>query len=181
MRWMGRQPELALLAMWLLATPGLRPLMLPDEGRYATVAFEMLRGDALVPLLNGLPFFHKPPLLYWLDQAAMAVFGVNVFAVRLGPACMAWALGVGLFLHLRHWQGVAVARAGLAVLATSPLFFVGAQYVNHDMGVAACIGLAVLAFVQAADGPAPTRQRLRASAGCWRAGPCAAWVCWPRA
>jgi len=26
----------------------------------------MLHGDALVPTLHGLPFFHKPPLLYWL-------------------------------------------------------------------------------------------------------------------
>ncbi|HEY8709874.1 MAG TPA: 4-amino-4-deoxy-L-arabinose transferase, partial [Burkholderiaceae bacterium] len=36
---------LALLAVWLLATLGLRPLLLPDEGRYAEVARAMLHGD----------------------------------------------------------------------------------------------------------------------------------------
>jgi len=30
-------------------TIGLRPLLLPDEGRYAEVAREMLHGDGLVP------------------------------------------------------------------------------------------------------------------------------------
>ena len=55
---------LAALALWLLLTAAWRPLLLPDEGRYASVAWEMWRADALVPTLNGLPFFHKPPLLY---------------------------------------------------------------------------------------------------------------------
>ena len=32
---------LILLALWLIATLGLRPLLLPDEGRYASVAYEM--------------------------------------------------------------------------------------------------------------------------------------------
>ncbi len=155
--------ELLWLALWLLATIGLRPLMLPDEGRYAGVAFEMLAAGSATPLLNGLPYFHKPPLLYWLEGAAMQLLGVNAFAARLGPALMAWVLGAALFLHLRRWHGPAVARTGLLVLATCPFFFVGAQYVNHDMGVAACISAAVLAFVRALDeGGAPQRRWLLA-------------------
>ncbi len=142
------------LAVWLLATLWARPLLLPDEGRYAGVALEMLHGSATVPTLNGLPFFHKPPLLYWLDMAAMSVFGIDAFAVRLGPALLAWAMGLALFVHLRRWHGSGVARAGLWVLATSPLYFVGAQYVNHDVGVAACISVAVLAAVRALEEPA---------------------------
>ena len=67
------------------ATAWMRPLMLPDEGRYVGVAWEMLRsGDWLTPTLNGLPFFHKPPLFYWLDIAAMHVFGQNEVAGRFG-------------------------------------------------------------------------------------------------
>jgi 4-amino-4-deoxy-L-arabinose transferase-like glycosyltransferase len=60
------------LAVWIACTAGLRPLLLPDEGRYASVALEMLHGDPLVPTLDGLPFFHKPPLFYWLDLVACA-------------------------------------------------------------------------------------------------------------
>jgi 4-amino-4-deoxy-L-arabinose transferase-like glycosyltransferase len=157
--WPRRHAELLLLAAWLLSTAGLRPLMLPDEGRYAGVAYEMLHGNLLVPTLNGLPFFHKPPLLYWLDAAAMAVLGPTPLAARLGPALLGWCLGAVLFLHLRRWHGQAVARAGLLVLATSPLCFIGAQYVNHDVGVAACITAAVLAFLQGLDGPAAQRRR----------------------
>ena len=36
---------LGLFALWLLATLGWRPLLLPDEGRYASVAREMLMGE----------------------------------------------------------------------------------------------------------------------------------------
>ena len=161
-RFGGLRP-LGLLALWLAATLGLRPLLLPDEGRYAGVAREMLQGDGLVPLLNGLPFFHKPPLLYWLDMAAMSLLGAGEWATqwaaRFGPALLAWVLGAALFVHLRRWHGAAVARAGLLVLATAPLFFVGAQYVNHDMGVAGCITLAVLLLVRAVDDPAHTSLR----------------------
>jgi 4-amino-4-deoxy-L-arabinose transferase and related glycosyltransferases of PMT family len=57
----------ALFALWLGATIGLRPLFVPDEGRYVGVALSMLHtGDWLVPKLDGLPFFHKPPLFYWI-------------------------------------------------------------------------------------------------------------------
>ena len=48
---------LVLLMAW-------RPLATPDEGRYAEVGRWMwLSGDWLVQRLNGLPFFHNPPLL----------------------------------------------------------------------------------------------------------------------
>ena len=161
-RFGGLRP-LGLLALWLAATLGLRPLLLPDEGRYAGVAREMLQGDGLVPPLNGLPFFHKPPLLYWLDMAAMSLLGPGdgamQWAARFGPALLAWVLGAALFLHLRRWHGPATARVGLLVLATAPLFFVGAQYVNHDMGVAGCITLAVLVLVRAVEDPRQTSLR----------------------
>src|SRR3954469_18814233 len=94
--------QLALLAAWLLATIGWRPLLLPDESRYGNVAREMLRGDALVPTLNGLPFFHKPPLLYWVDLAAMHVAGITPFAARFGPAVGAWIMAAALALAVRR-------------------------------------------------------------------------------
>lgn len=151
--------EALALALWLLLTIAWRPLLLPDEGRYVGVAYEMLRGDGVLPTLDGLPFFHKPPLLYWLDGAALRLFGVNEFAARCGPALLAWLLGMALLLHARRWHGVAVARTALAVLATSPFFFVGGQYVNHDIGVAACITAACFSIVRAVDDPQRTSRR----------------------
>jgi len=146
---------LGLLALWLGFSAGLRPLALPDEGRYASVAWEMLNGDLLAPTLNGLPFFHKPPLMYWLDAAAMKVVGASAFAARFGPLVGAWLMGAALFLALRRWHGDRIARLGLLVIATCPFFFLAGQYANHDMLVGGLITVAVFAFVRAVDGAPP--------------------------
>jgi len=81
-----------LLAGWALfsvASIWLRPLWPVDETRYASVAWEMwLRGDFLVPYINGEPYSHKPPLLFWLIHAGWALFGVNDWWPRLvAPLC----------------------------------------------------------------------------------------------
>jgi 4-amino-4-deoxy-L-arabinose transferase-like glycosyltransferase len=66
---------------------GSLPLVGADEPRYAQVAREMLaRRDLITPTLGGLPWFEKPPLLYWMMMASFRVFGVNEYAARLGPA-----------------------------------------------------------------------------------------------
>ena len=69
----ARDPWLVVfLAAWAVlavASIWLRPLWPVDETRYASVAWEMwLRGDFLVPYINGEPYSHKPPLLFWLIQ-----------------------------------------------------------------------------------------------------------------
>ena len=163
--------RLAALALWLTATAGLRPLLVPDEGRYAGVAREMLRGDGLVPTLDGLPFFHKPPLFYWLDMAAMHVVGVNELAARFGSLVGAWLLGAALYLFLRRTHGTATAGRALLILATCPFYFLGAQYANHDMLVAGLITVAVLLFVRAAEATAD--ERLRWCVAAWAACGCA--------
>ena len=156
----GSAPALlAALAVWLLATLGLRPLLLPDEGRYAEVARAMLQGDPLVPALNGLPFFHKPPLFYWLDMAAMRVLGSTEFAGRFGSALGAWLMGAALYLAMRRWHGQRAAALTLGLIATTPFFFIGGQYANHDMLVGGLITAAVLALVRAIDQPPRTDLR----------------------
>jgi 4-amino-4-deoxy-L-arabinose transferase-like glycosyltransferase len=141
---------LALFA-WLAASAGWRPLMLPDEGRYAGVAWEMLRsGQWAVPTLDGLPFFHKPPLFYWLSAGAMQLFGAHPWAARM-PSLLGGLLGaMALYLFTRRWQGEPRARWALLVLATQPFFYAGAQFANLDMLVAGCIGATVLLGAHAA-------------------------------
>src|SRR5213596_2071355 len=47
---------------------GERALWSPDEGRYSEVAREMVvTGDYITPRLDGIKFFEKPPLFYWLE------------------------------------------------------------------------------------------------------------------
>ena len=166
--WTASAPRvLALLALWLLFSAWLRPLLLPDEGRYGEVAREMWLGDGLVPWLNGVPFFHKPPLSYWVNMAGLSVFGVTPFSVRLAPALGAWLMGAALWLSLRQRFDARTAGTALAVLATSPFFFIGGQYANHDMLVAGTISAAVLCLAQAvADGPPRVRWLLAGWAFC---------------
>ncbi len=159
---------LAALALWLLATAWVRPLMLPDEGRYTGVAAAMLHGDALVPRLHGLPYFHKPPLMYWIDAAAMGLLGANEFAARIAPALGAWLMGAAIFLDLRRRVGRREALIALGVLATCPFFFIGAQYANHDMLVAGLITVAIVSAGRAADADSAP-QALRWSVAAWLA------------
>lgn len=142
---------------WLGATAGLRPLMLPDEGRYVGVAWEMLRsGHWAVPTLDGMPFFHKPPLFYWLTAAALQVLGPHDWTARVAPLLGATLAAASLHVLLRRWSGERTARHALAALLVQPLFFVGAQFANLDMLVAGCItatiALAAHVLLSAAQG-----------------------------
>lgn len=145
--WTAPQPLwlIAALFAWLLATAWVRPLMAPDEGRYGGIALAMLHsGDWLVPRLDGLPFFHKPPLFYWIGAAAMALAGPVEWAARLPSVLGAGAAAAGLFMFLRRWSNVRLALLSTVVLVTTPFFFFGAQFANLDMLVAGCIACTVL-------------------------------------
>ena len=150
----GRLPGVLLLALvvWLGATAGLRTLTLPDEGRYVGVALEMLRsGEWLTPTIDGLPYFHKPPLFYWVTAAGLSGLGVNAWAARLAPLLGAVLAAWSLYLFVRRWSGQHAAKASLIVLATQPFFYIGAQFANLDMLVAGCISATVLLLAHASQ------------------------------
>ncbi|MDD0840628.1 glycosyltransferase family 39 protein [Curvibacter sp. HBC61] len=147
---------LALLWALLLLLSALRPMAVPDEGRYGEIGRWMLQsGDWLVPRLNGIPFFHKPPLLHWVNASLMALLGAHVWVARLGPALHAGAMLLALYLSVRAMPWDTGARAeGLArraalMLGSSLAFLIGGQYINHDMLVACWIGIAIWAFAAA--------------------------------
>jgi 4-amino-4-deoxy-L-arabinose transferase-like glycosyltransferase len=141
------------LVALLLVLAALRPLALPDEGRYGEIGRWMLvSGDWLTPRLNGIPFFHKPPYLAWLEAASLYVWGVHPWSVRLVVALHVAMMLVVNYLALRHIATEKIARNATWMLGTSLSFLVGGQYVNHDMLVAAWISVALwcfgLAFMQ---------------------------------
>ena len=55
-------------------------------------------GDWLVPHMNGIPHFQKPPILYWLTALSLRNFGHSEWAARL-PSALA-ALGVVILSFL---------------------------------------------------------------------------------
>lgn len=144
-----RNSWLILAALWLLllGLAALRPLAVPDEGRYGEVGRWMLvSGDWLTPRLDGLPFFHKPPLLHWLQALSLSVAGISAWALRLVPALHAGLMLSALYLAARTIASEAVARRAAIMLGTSLGFLVAGQYINHDMLVATWIGLAIWCF-----------------------------------
>ena len=150
-RWRETVLVAALVFVWLAATAWARPLAMPDEGRYVDVAWEMLRsGDWLTPTLDGLPFFHKPPLFYWITAGSMSLFGLNEWAARAAPILSAWTGAFAMYLFARRWSVDRAARLTLLALLAQPLFYVGGQFANLDMLVAGCISVTILLFAHAA-------------------------------
>jgi 4-amino-4-deoxy-L-arabinose transferase-like glycosyltransferase len=139
--------------LWLAAFAWLRPLALPDEGRYTDISRWMsVSGDWLVPRIDGLPFLHKPPLYYWLEAMAIGTFGASMLVARLVPLASATIICVCVFWLVRRFADEQAARWSVAVLALNPLFYGGAQFANLDMLVAAMITLTITLAVLAARG-----------------------------
>lgn len=154
-----------IIGCWLGALSWLRPLTLPDEGRYAGVAWDMLRSHSpLTPLLNGMPYFHKPPLYYWLCDLSFMIFGLNPWAARV-PSLLAALLIVTMLLRfLTAFFDRKIAIATVLVLATMPFFYGGAQFANLDMLVAGLIGATVMQGATVMRAPAPSRRAIVAVA-----------------
>jgi 4-amino-4-deoxy-L-arabinose transferase-like glycosyltransferase len=147
------------VALWwaavTLAMLAWRPLTPVDETRYVTVAWEMWqRGDLVSLQLNGQPYGHKPPLLFWLINAGWGVFGVNAWWPRLLTAlCALLALGSVARLMRRLVPGRPdVAAVAVIICATSLYWVVFTGAVMFDMLLTVWVLLAVEALVWAAAG-----------------------------
>ncbi len=145
-----------------------------DEARYAAVAREMVEsGDWLVPRLNGITHLTKPPLAYWSAAAAFRLLGPTETAARLGPLAAALATLAAVWGIGRRLAGPAAAGWAVAVLATSPGFFVMGRTLTPDIFLTAGCTLAILGAVLgwrgagagAADRAGPAGSP-RAGAGC---------------
>ena len=84
-----------------------RDLFVPDETRYAAIAREMIvSGDWTVPHFNGVRYFEKPVLGYWVHAASLLLFGENNFAVRFPSALAAGLSAILVFLLVKkaRWE-----------------------------------------------------------------------------
>ena len=120
-------PALLWTGLWALlmaAAVTSRPVLPVDETRYVAVAWEMwLHGDFLVPHLNGEPYSHKPPLLFWLIHMGWAVFGVNEW----WPRMVAPLFGLGTLFLIRRMAWRLWPDAG-ELSITAPLILFGCLF-----------------------------------------------------
>ena len=125
------------LYIFLYIVPlGVRPMVIPDEFRYAEITREMLEtGDWVVPHLDGLRYFEKPILGYWLNAAGIAMFGENGFAIRFFSAMAAGISAVILFFLTKKYSdgyrtGIFVAAV---FLTCAGVFSIGTVSVLDSM------------------------------------------------
>lgn len=108
-RWNPKQGITALIGFYILlyiVPLGVRPVIIPDEARYAEIPREMLAsGDWVVPRLDGIRYFEKPVLGYWLGAGAIALFGENAFAMRFPSALATGFSALLLFILVRRFWG----------------------------------------------------------------------------
>ncbi len=157
----ARVALVALLACAWLAMLGVRALVSADEGRYATLSLGMLQsGDWIVPRLDGLLYFEKPPLQYWAGAAAMGVFGVNEFAARLWPGLSGLACVALLAFTARRLHGPETGWYALLAGGSTAWIVVNSQFLSLDAGLTAALTLALCAVLLAEHaGDARSRRR----------------------
>jgi 4-amino-4-deoxy-L-arabinose transferase-like glycosyltransferase len=149
---MTRRERSSLLLLWLflgLLPLLVRPLWEPDEGRYAEIPREMLAtGDWLTPHLNGVLYFEKPPLQYWLSALSMKLFGVNGAAARL-PLALASGLMIWAAWRLAKRLGARDPLWAPFMAATGLLAFLVGQLLTLDALFSAFLVAGLAAFVEA--------------------------------
>jgi 4-amino-4-deoxy-L-arabinose transferase-like glycosyltransferase len=95
------------LFLWRLGSTGLVDETPPLFAASARAMAET--GDWLIPRVNGLPRYDKPPLIYWAMGLLYALPGQDIWnplgtwAARLPSALACGAVMLGLAATLLHW------------------------------------------------------------------------------
>ncbi len=127
---------------------GVRRLANPDEGRYAEIAREMnATGNWVVPRLNGILYFEKPPLVYWINAVSQKL-GNSIFFSRFLNTFLAFSTALLLYLFGRRLSSTTGLWSAL-VFSTSALSFGMSQMLTLDTGVTFFITTSLLLFLEA--------------------------------
>lgn len=145
--WVRRHPRRVLVAALtlLLLSYGLGSygLLEDNEARFFEISWEMARsGNWLVPHLNFISHFHKPPGTFWLVGGSLRLFGESEWAGRL-PVAGAAALTIFLTWLLARKEGSEREAAWAAlILVTCVEFWFLSRLVLTDMFLAVTVMLA---------------------------------------
>jgi 4-amino-4-deoxy-L-arabinose transferase-like glycosyltransferase len=127
---------------------------------YIEIAREMLRRhDYVTPYIDGIRFFDKPPLMYWMAAGSMHLFGIHDWAARLPLALAVLALLFAVYaLGIRLFAAISPAecpdRAGFyaaLIMATSIGTYLYTRFYIPDILLALWMTLAVHLFLIALD------------------------------
>lgn len=127
---------------------GTRPLFVPDEGRYAEIAREMItRGDFVTPYLNDIKYFEKPPFFYWAGAFAFKLGGINLWAIRAVNAFLGLLSCLITYITARTLYDRATGLLAAMLLGTSILYFVMTHMVSLDLPVTVFLSICLYSFL----------------------------------
>lgn len=111
-----------------------RDFWAPDEGDFAEIVTE-LKGNLIVPHLNGKPYGEKPPLFYYIVYASkISLPSVKDEAsMRVPTALFAFFFIIFTFTTIRKVFDKEAAIVTTFTLMTTPLFYWQARYLQVDM------------------------------------------------
>jgi len=123
-------------------------LWIPDESRYAQISQEiLLSGDWISPHFMGLRYFEKPIAGYWLIAIGQAVFGENLFGVRIASALSTGLSVVLTYLIAKRLLNDPRKSFACALLYMSFGLIAGqAGYANLDPQFTLWVNLSMVAF-----------------------------------
>jgi len=139
-------------------------LWIPDETRYGQISQEMLlSGNWVAPHFMGIRYFEKPIAGYWMIAIGQAIFGDNLFGVRIASAL---STGVSVWLTYllarRLWNNPRISLASALLYMSFGLIAGQAGYANLDPQFTLWVNLSMVAVWFAIDSRTP-----RARLGGW--------------
>ncbi|ADW68032.1 ArnT family glycosyltransferase [Granulicella tundricola] len=146
-----------IVLFWLILQVGglFTPGLLDDvDSVYLEIAREMLhRHDYVTPYIDGIRFFDKPPLMYWMAALSMRVLGETDWAGRIPLALAVLALllavyALGRRLYPESDRGAFYSSLALAT-AIGPYLYT--RFYIPDILIALWMTLSVHLFLIALD------------------------------
>ncbi|WP_460090859.1 lipid IV(A) 4-amino-4-deoxy-L-arabinosyltransferase [Pseudomonas sp. S2_E02] len=139
-------------------------LWIPDETRYGQISQEMLlSGNWVAPHFMGIRYFEKPIAGYWMIAIGQAIFGDNLFGVRIASAV---STGVSVWLAYllarRLWNNPRISAACALLYMSFGLIAGQAGYANLDPQFTLWVNLSLVAVWFAIDSTTP-----KARLGSW--------------
>ncbi len=165
---------LIVLAWIALQIGGLfSPGLLDDvDSIYIEIAREMLhRHDFVTPYIDGIRFFDKPPLMYWMAAGSMRLFGETDWAARLPLALATLALFLGVYSLGKRFYGERGGLYSALASATAVGPYLYTRFFIPDILICLWMTLGVQFFLIAMDrvdedSGSPARGKDRALAPC---------------
>ncbi len=140
---------------------GDRPFATPDEARYVEIPREiLLNNDWVTPRLNGIKYFEKPPLMYWLLAIMQKMCSLSEWAMRL-PLAVFGLMGISSVYYFgRVMFNRITALLASFILGTSVLWFALSRLIILDMPVSVFVTIALLSFYCAMTTPSKRKTYL---------------------